>query len=492
LLSFIFNLHVCTSAGEIAPAQAPQCNKLNQYNAIMHVHTKLSSGEYSLPQLTQIATSQQIDAIFLSDGFIENIQYGLFPLRHILWARYINKSIISCGIQNYQTVVAEENKRQTNILYIPGLELTPRIYWSGSFLKNNLICHNHQRNLILLNIPGEETIQKLSIICGFMPGRDAFIVFITRLVLAFFIIALIATIFIAPSIAHKAGYKTSVIRKAMLFALLLPSLVLMIIINSIINFIPLYDIYSQDAPEKFEQKIIDELNQKNTLHFWAHPEAFDHHDFPKYHFSIDTRAYPEILFKTKKYTGFAGINEGANNIILAGKLWDTLLTKYTEGSLQSPAWCFGEMLYHYEGQAGKKLSNVETVILSKDRTEKSLLAAVKNGQFYARRNYKSQKLILEEFSINGIISGDTLLFTSHSNAPIDIFLSANSIIPDEPISISIICNGLQIYTTKTNTPCYLNLTEHISESGNCYYRAIITGKYPLTLVSNPIFIKNNY
>ncbi|MDO9543393.1 MAG: hypothetical protein Q7J98_13885, partial [Kiritimatiellia bacterium] len=361
----------------------------------MHVHTRMSSGNYQLPELTAIARTQKVDAIFLTDNLQASIEFGLPPFRHIFWAGHQEKpSVLTIGWKRCLAEVQRENERQRDVLYIPGVELVPRFFWSGSLWSTNLVCHNHQRNLIVLGTQDAHDLVGLPAAVGYVPGRDTGWIIVTRLLLLLFILGCAGLIFMPRLLARRSGMRVGAIRRAWLCGLLLPLVIAMAAVNGVALMMPAFNIYSPDDPARFEQRVLDALQRQNLISFWASPEAPDHQEF-KYcgvPFTVDTRPFPEVLLKTRGYTGFAGVNEGENKFVDPGSIWDMVLKQYLDGKRGEPPWCFGEMLYHYEGQAGKKLSNIETIIWAPEKKADILLDAIRKGYFYSRSNYRGQVL----------------------------------------------------------------------------------------------------
>lgn len=491
----------------VASAPAPEQTN-TAFACIMHVHTRMSSGNYQLPELTAIAKTQKVDVIFLTDNLMESIEFGLPPFRHIFWASHQEKpSVRAIGWKRCLAEVQRENERQPraargqgNVLYIPGVELVPRFFWSGSLRSTNLVCHNHQRNLIVLGTQDAHDLVSLPAAVGYVPGRDTGWIIATRLLLLLFIGGCAGLIFMPRLLAQRSGLRVGAIRRAWLSGLLLPLVLAMAVVNGVALMMPAFNIYSPDDPARFEQRVLDALHRQNLISFWASPEATDHQEF-KYGgvpFTVDTRAFPEVLLKTRGYTGFAGVNEGENKFVDPGSVWDMVLKQYLDGKRDEPPWCFGEMLYHYEGQAGKKLSNVETMVWAPEKKAAALLASVRKGYFYSRRNYGGQSLTLDQWQVNRFESGQTGHTT---NGTVDISLRVSARLPGEAAKPSvalakegekaevlIIRNGAVIKKADMTLPLELNFRDS-PQDPKVYYRAIVSGKYPVRLVTNPVFIR---
>ncbi|MBU4366624.1 MAG: hypothetical protein L6437_01765, partial [Kiritimatiellae bacterium] len=403
-------------------------------------------------------------------------------------------SVLALGVKRCLAEVQRENERQGDVLYIPGVELVPRFFWSGSLRSTNLVCHNHQRNLIVLGTQDAHDLVSLPAAVGYVPGRDTGWIFTTRLLLLLFIGGCAGLIFMPRLLARRSGLRVGVIRRAWLCGLLLPLVLAMVVVNEVALMMPAFNIYSPDDPARFEQRVLDALQRQNLISFWASPEATDHHEF-KYGgvpFAVDTRAFPEVLLKTRGYTGFAGVNEGENKFVDPGSIWDMVLKQYLDGKRDEPPWCFGEMLYHYEGQAGKRLSNIETMVWAQEKKAAALLASVRKGFFYARSNYRGQSLTLDQWQVNRWESGQTGHTT---NGTVDISLRVSAKIPGEKAEVLIIRNGEVIKKADMTVPFELNFQDSLPRAARgpqetrVYYRAIVSGKYPVRLVINPIFIR---
>lgn len=468
-------LSTMVTSGE---SQTEHAAQPHVFAAALHIHTEVSSGQYSLPVLTEIAKKSGTDVVFLSDSLSENIQIGVPGFRHVFWANWNNPSIATTGLQNYFDRIQKENNRQGDVLYIPGLELVPRFFWSGSLLKNDLVCHNHQRNLIITGIDQPDKIRNIPLTSGYLRGRNTLLIIVTRALTVLLVLVCLAAIFFSVPLARRSGYSFFAIFRSFLLVLVCPLLLVALALNTMLSFFPKLDIYSPEDTATFEQKVLDAVKEAGWLQFWAHPEASDHHEFRirGRGFSIDTRPYPEVLSQTHGYTGFAGVNEGANCLVEAGNVWDRLLQDYIGGLRKDPIWCFGEMLYHYEGQAKTKyLGNVETMIRASEKTPAALLAALKNGDFYARRNADGQKLNIDRWEIKTEAEQNTILITVSSETP------------GASVEIILIRNGSIIDRRHITTPSEVTFTD--AYSGNpAYYRALVEGQTPLRAVTNPIFI----
>ena len=458
-----------------------------ELKCIVHIHSDMSSGTYSLPELTETARNYGIDVLFLTDSLTQSIEYGLPPWRHILWAGHSRPSILTLGPKRYLAAIQRENDRQSDVLYIPGAEICPRIYWTGSMARKNLTCHDHQKNLLVLGTHDPKFLRRIPECIGYTWGRHPFWVLVTRLIVILLVALLYAMIILPRRLAKKTGYPYQRIRMSMLMTLVLPVAIAMLTIDLLATRHREFQIYgSDDPPGSHDQAVVDHVQKPGLISLWAHPEAPDHHEFgfAKYGFTAKTDPYPGILLGTSGYTGFGGVSEGQNKLIEPDNVWDRVLLDYVRGHRKDPAWCFGEMLYHYEGQARKKMNNVETVVWAAGKTEPAILDALRNGRFYSRRNHNDQSLILKNWQVSSAFSGDTL--KESAGEPVVAF-EVDSARPGETVEIILVSNGTVLRQVKGKTPCSLTFTDPDSSGAHRYYRVLVKGKYPLKLVTNPIF-----
>ena len=449
------------------------------FSCIVHAHSKLSGeGAYTLPELTEVAKKYDVDAIFLTDNLTYTLTYGLPPLRHIFWVNYSLGSILKVGAANYLRGIESENKRQSDVLYIPGVEVCPRFYWVGSIVETNLVCHDNQRNLMVLGTYDKKVINGIPEACGYLWGKNPVLIIVSRGGFLLFIFACAGYLFLPRILAGRSGYSRGTIKRAFAIGLIFPSLVLMIIVNMMASFVHSLQIYERNEDYLHEKKTLKYMQKNNLICYWAHPEAFDDQDFSRFRFHIHTDPYPGILAATSGYSGFGGVYEDKNTLINPGAEWDGLLMDYIAGKRDNPVWTFGEMLYHYEGQAGKKLGNIETVIWAKEKTADALLKSIRSGRFYARQNSSNQSLMLNKWMIRPSQQGGK-----------EVFAAVTSRVPGEKISAQLICNG-QVIKKITDVITPLDLSFPVVQTNDnsiSYYRLMVTGKVPVRLVSNPLF-----
>lgn len=451
------------------------------YSCIVHVHSKISGEEnYSLPELTEKAEAYGVDVVLLTEYLNYTIEYGVPMLRHVLWLNHTGPSVMKAGPVRYLSDVERENKRQGAVLYIPGLEVCPRFYWSGS-LGHDLVCHDHQRNLMVVGTDKADVIKHIPEACGYVWSKDWLWVISTRFLVGLFAVLCIMLIPLPAYLARRSPYTRKAIRRSMLFGMVMPVAVVILVLNVVASFVPRFNIYGAAGTMEYAQKVIDYLGENNLIHYWGSPEAADNHDisYMRLKFNAHTEPYPEVVKETSGYTGIAGMYEARNTLIKPGGIWDEVLNEHLAGKRDQPVWCFGEMLYHYEGHAGKKLNNVETMVWAEEKTQDAILSALRQGRFYVRKNIDGKSLELDKFDVFRM--GD-------KHVKIDCNILATE--PDEKIKVDLIRNGVVIKTVEAVAPVEFSVDDDISENKfGVYYRVMVTWKNVVRLTTNPVFVK---
>ncbi len=442
-----------------------------------------------MPQLTDLARQKGADVLFITDNLTQQIQYGLPPFRNVFWASHSMESVMRLGVRDYIRQVEEENRRQSEVLCIPGVELCPRTYWTGTLKERNLVCRDHQRNLLVLGLHDPELVAGLQEGVGYVWGRHTAWILATRLVVAGLILAVLAGVWGVKRMARRTGIAAWDLRWSLLLTVLLPLLLAAWGLDRLAARLPAVQLYGEDPSLANTHRLLDQLVESGHFAYWAHPASADQHDFRvgPVAFKADTRPYPEALLRTTNYHAFGGLYEGDHNLIEPGQVWDQVLESYLDGRRSRPAWCLGEMLYHHEGQAKtKSLRNVETMVWAEEKTSPAILRALHEGRFYARRNRATQRLDLLRWSAAGGASGQTV---TNAGPVVQLSLEAASTEPGEEVEILLVRNG-EVFSRTTKTTPFSLQVEDTPPAGmeRLSYRVLLKGRHPLEAASNPVFV----
>ena len=253
-----------------------------------------------------------------------------------------------------------------------------------------------------------------------------------------------------------------------------------------------------DGPQGYApyQALIDYVNSKGGLTFWAHPEAKESKSINK--IIVNTLAYPESVKATTNYTGFGVFWEGYQKIGLPNGAWDEVLREYCDGRRAKPAWAIGET----DDYGDKDISRLVTVFMLKEKSYRSALEALKTGKTYTViKSTELPPLMLDDFCIyntaqpNIAYSGDELVTSSAPTIRIKISFK-NGVGTLEKSSkikatLKVIRQGKVIKEVNQTLPITLNFKDDYKPNPGekIYYRLEVIDEKNGRLISNPIFIR---
>ena len=275
-----------------------------------------------------------------------------------------------------------------------------------------------------------------------------------------------------------------------------------------------------DGPQGYApyQDLINYVNSKGGLTFWAHPEAKESKSIQK--IIVNTLAYPECVKATTNYTGFGIFWEGYQKIGLPNGAWDEVLREYCDGRRAKPAWAIGET----DDYGDKDIARLVTVFMLKEKSYKSAIEALKTGQTYTvLKSAELPPLMLDDFCVyntaqpNISYSGDELVTSSTPTIRIKISFKNGSDISGKSTKITkpqrspdyfgkatlkVIRQGKVIKEVNQALPITLSFKDDYKpartddRSGGptkpgerIYYRLEVIDEKNGRLISNPIFVK---
>src|SRR3989442_3710542 len=57
----------------------------------------------------------------------------------------------------------EVNRRHPDVLLVPGVEVVPHYYWTGSLFGKDLTMHDAQKNILVVGLPSETDYKRLPV-----------------------------------------------------------------------------------------------------------------------------------------------------------------------------------------------------------------------------------------------------------------------------------------------------------------------------------------
>jgi hypothetical protein len=418
--------------------------KYQQVNGVIHLQTPVSGGTRRIGDYIKLAREHNISIVIITDHDSLNYEYSIYPLRWLVKKTVVKESVFNYGVNEYLELINNRRTSNPDILLVDGVESIPFYYWSGSY-QTNLKDKLGRRELIL-NDRGKH------ILAIGLNSPDAY----EHL----------------PVIGN--GYSR-------------------------------YDAYHGGQADKPYQDLIDYVNAKGGVTFWAHPEAGE--KWMREGITVNTSPYYESILNTIDYTGFAVLPEGYQKVGRIGGLWDEVLKAYCAGKRKSPVWAIGEL----DDYGNKPIDIVQTIFLLNDKSYNEIINALKSGKMYAVSKAKGDQtplLSLERFTVHDksnpkemAYSGDEI--ACKGNPFIKIRLSHKPVsIPARPpmdiggrsggsakITLKLIREGKLIKEYNESLPCEITFEDnHFSLGTKTYYRVDVTDEFNGKIVSNPIFV----
>jgi len=489
-----------------ADSAAAGTSERQQLALAVHVHSTVSSGDLSLDQLVDRAKLDGLDGLILTENYELHIEYGLWPLRGLLRYGVDYPSVRRFGTAAYLRDVRALQEREPQFLLIPGVEVMPIYFWTGSLRQGDLTLRDTQKNLLLV---GLDTPARLSAVLerGRAPWPP---MTFWPLVLAGPAVWLWRSERVVE--VRTRFFQLSRRRYRRPEAMLVAAAGLLLLSNNLVLAHRSVDPYGPDPGDAPAQRLIDAARAEGGLSFWSLPEAIDDHRYLMADLAqqggalglvgralswydgavaVRTNPYPQSLAKTTGYAGFGAIYQNQVTATRPGGLWDDLLLAYLDGRRAEPVWGIGELAYHQEGPARKRFSDVQTVVLAGSRSVESVMSALRDGAFYARRRQPAWGLVLEEFSLRGpeteAMSGQTAAVRPGGPVTVRVAVSASDG-RTEPVMVTVIRSGRVWQQFTAVTPFARQWADQAPPSGGRAYYRVEAGKGDQHLLSNPLFV----
>jgi len=463
-----------------------------ELRAAVHVHTTFSSGALTLDELLEEARRERLDAVLLADNFLLRFEYGLFPLRGLVRKVVEKPSVMRGGVERYLQAVDAAQARFPDLVLVPGVEVIPYYYWTGSVWTGDLTQWDAQKNLLVLGLTRPAAYAGMPAV-GAGGARVPGPARLAELALA--AVALVGgTVLLRlrrerPVRLRRFTLRT--VRRYRLPGAMTLGLGAALALDAAM--IPDFHPYQGNLGIEPYQRVIDYAESLGGAVVWSYPEARDFGRFEVGRFgrvTVRTDPAPETLLQSRGYTGFGAVYEDTVTFTEPGRQWDRLLREYAEGRRARPAWGVGELGYHGRD---KRLGGVTTAFLAAERSRAGLLAALRAGRLYAVRSLGDYHFVLEEFAMAEEGGGDWVTMGGEvaARGPAPLRLRVRITASDgraAPIAGRVIRSGAVVAALEGVTPLERTLAVAPPPPGRReFVRLEVTG--PRRLLANPIFVR---
>lgn len=392
-------LLACCAMAAIALAADATGPMRKPYKGVFRINTDISAGVRTPEQVIQDAKDCGAKVLFFSDQFICRAEWGLWPLRNLLRVTQSRKSVATYGVRRYLDRLNDLARRNPDLVIVPGLDVAPHYYWTGSPFRGDLTVHQWSEQMTVVPLTGDRPFASMPVVGNPSAPRHwgaASIPLLWPLPVLCLAIALFVRGTVTYTDEQGNTYHIPSSRNRRLS--LLPFLVGMVFLlnNFPFDVAPGYSPYVESRPEIYDDFMIWLSSQTAAMAFWSAPEITMRETLSGVQFL--TEPYVDHLVATHAATGFAAIYGDARSMCQPGKQWDRILMDYTSGKRPKPLWAVGESDYHGNGP----MDAIQTVFLLRDLTQEAVLQdGLANGKMYATcQAREGPHVLLEDFSVS--------------------------------------------------------------------------------------------
>jgi len=472
-------------------ALASPAPALERVAAVLHVHSDLTTGDLPLEEVARIAEAGGIGAIFLAENYLLRVEYGLPPFRALTRVAHEEPSVLAGGTARFLQRVADVRRVYPRLLILPGVEVVPHYYWTGSPVTLAMTLHNVQKNVLVFGVSDPTKLSSLVATGNRYEPRYSWQSLADAAPAALVVPGLV--LLGRKRRDHRRLGRTVVVvwRRRWRIGLTLIAVGVVAFVRGWPFTVDQYPPW-QSAGLEPHQTLIDQVDRLGGVSMWSFPEAPDvgQRGVGPVQVGWLTEPYPDDLLRTFRYTAFGAIYEQPTRFTDPGLGWDRLLGQYVRGERSRPAWAVGESGFH--GMArGKRLGPVQTVFLVDERSDAALLDAFKRGRLYAVRRTPEMALALSDFSVTGnaatAASGETLRVPERTRIAVRVSVESSDG-AGHPLRVTLVRNGEPVETWAGQAP-FTAVHEEVFDGTSLFFRVEVRGRTPQQLLTNPLFVR---
>ena len=470
-------------------AAAAPAGALERVRGVVHVHSNASTGDLSLEALVRLAEEQGVDALLLAENYRLRVSYGLPPFRALTRIDRRERAI-GDDAERYLARVAEVRRRLPRVLLVPGVEVMPHYYWTGSPLGLDLTVHDLQKNILVFGVTDPAALRTLPS-AGHAAGRYTLQSVADALPVLLLVPGARALLRRRP-VRHRLGRGAVIVvrRRAWVRGGLLCAVGATALVRGWPFTVATYPTTS-DAGIAPYQALIDRVEQLGGATVWSFPEARDTGEerLGPVRVARLTEPHPDDLLRSFRYTAFGAVYEDTSTFERPGGGWDRLLGEHVGDERSRPAWAVAESGFHGL-TAGKQVGPLQTVFLTAERSEAGVLEALRRGRMYAVQRTRELGLDLAEFALTagGVRAGagDTLRLPPGTPIELAVAIEASDGRAHD-VRVAIVVNGQAVALERGATP--LRTVYRATTDGTPLVLRLEARGAGQRLLSNPVFVR---
>jgi hypothetical protein len=451
--------------------------------AVIHLHTSLCDGAASPLELARAAREAGVDALVITDHFLEKVAYAPWPVGNVMGVALSRRSVLSAGIDRYFDALNAAERQVPGVLILPGLEVSPYARWTGSLLLRTLELQGWHRHVLVIGIEDRRALSGLPVAGNRAGGRYSPWSLL-------FIVPAAALIWSAARVARPV-YRETRLGKFLVRRRRRPIAPGLIGVTSLLALLAGFPFRVErwspvgDEPGVAPFRLLEErVRLLGGVTSWAHPEAAA--ETEDLGVRIVTSPYPEMVGETDA-EAFGALPEGVKSLLPPGGLWDRALVAHLEGKRATAPFALAELDEHRAARA-IDLHILQTVLFVRERTHAGLVNALRSGRMYARwtpANRSPLRLLAWEAQGPGgarAVSGGSL----RGGGPVFLRLAVGGG-DGSIVTARLVRRGEVIWSARLVPPFEKDLTDDSAPPTD--YRLDVEGTYPYRLISNPIFVR---
>jgi hypothetical protein len=456
--------------------------------AVIHLHTTFSDGRAAPLDLARAARAGGVDALVVTDHFLERVAYAPWPVGNVLGVAVSRPSVASHGIGRYFAALAEAESRTPGIVLVPGLEVTPYARWSGSLLRGTLELQNWHRHALVIGIDDPAVAARLPVAGNRRGG----------------IYGAWSLLFAVPAAA--AGWSAARLlrpayrerrlrsfrlrqRRVPVIEALVGAASLLVLMAGFPYRVERFSPVGADPGDAPLRRFVDSARDSGGTVIWAHPEAEALKEARGVR--LRTFRYAEVVRRTEA-PAFAALPEGVVALLPPGGVWDRTLSDFLEGKRRSAPFALAEVDEHRDAdEIG--FGQLQTVFLVRERSRAGLLEALGSGRLYGRWTpEKKEPLRLTAWSLSAegpaggrrpvAIAGESI--AARGAVAIRLAVAGGG---GDAVTARLIRRGEVIWSARGVPPLDFTIADEATHP--TYYRLDVEGPYPHRLIANPIFVR---
>lgn len=468
---------------------------ITQVDAVIGFETVYSGGRYTISQVAAIARDNGIGVLITADALLNHWRYGLWPLRNIIRKTEELKSILKYGAKRYFEDVSSVQMAYPGMVILGGIEAAPFYWWEGNPFLGNFAIRDWHKHIIIVglespsDISGIPAIGNAASLAKRSPVKRMLYIGLTLILISIGIFGLINGIRSERNVYER--------RYGLLLTQWLAIGIVLTVAGAaiLLNGYPFadwkYDQYHGDRGAMPYQNMIDYVNSRGGLTFWAHPDA--RYAEKAGRITIDTERHSDYMLRTTGYTGFAIFYEGYEISGRPGAIWDDVLRGYCKGARSAPSWVIGTIDYDRVGSLDEQMRLIRTVLLVKSPGKAGALEAMRSGRMYVSKDSDASRFRLDRFTAGDAsrsseaFMGDEAVVSGHPVINISGHFTVPGTGPDR-VKILLIKDGEPLKIFEKDAPFDIVYEDtDVLEPGRHYYRVELKSD-KLFAVTNPVFV----